>query len=326
MSRNPEPHNYCNQNGAEMLQTVAIRTPKHLCIKDNALVIREKKSAAVICKIALSDIWVIIIDNPQVTLTSALISGINDAGIGVLYCGPNHMPNGLSLPLGAHSRHAEIVEHQLAISKPLRNQIWKHIVIKKIDNQAKALELSGGNLNDVRKICNYAQEVQSNDKTNRESIAASEYFKALLPYGTRWNGPMTAPLNYGYAILRSGIAQCAVSHGWLVSRGIHHHSAENAFNLVDDLIEPFRPIVDLKVVSDNILEPLSTLNKKALTELTSVLVSIDGRRHSVQTAIDIYCESLSRAVELKDADQLLLPDIIGLECETDEKKRAKGKV
>lgn len=137
---------------------------------------------------------------------------------------------------------------------------------------------------------------------------------------------MTAPLNYGYAIFRSGIAQCAVSHGWLVSRGIHHHSAENAFNLVDDLIEPFRPIVDLKVVSDNILEPLSTLNKKALTEVTSVLVSIDGRRHSVQTAIDIYCESLRRAVELKDADQLLLPDVIGLEIETDEEKRAKGKV
>ena len=110
-----------------------------------------------------------------------------------------------------------------------------------------------------------------------------------------------------------------------ISRGIHHHSAENAFNLVDDLIEPFRPIVDLKVVSDNILEPLSTLNKKSLTEVTSVLVSIDGRRHSVQTAIDIYCESLRRAVELKDADQLLLPDIIGLERETDDEKRAKGK-
>ena len=70
-----------------MLQTVAIRTPKHLCIKDNALVIREKKSSEVIGKIALSDIWVIIIDNPQVTMTSALMSGINKAGIGVLYCG-----------------------------------------------------------------------------------------------------------------------------------------------------------------------------------------------------------------------------------------------
>ena len=104
-----------------MLQTVAIRTPKHLCIKDNSLIIREKGSSVVLGKIALSDIWVIIIDNPQVTITSALISGINDAGIGVLYCGSDHMPNGLALPLGAHSRHAEIVEHQLAISKPLRN-------------------------------------------------------------------------------------------------------------------------------------------------------------------------------------------------------------
>lgn len=255
-----------------MLQTVAIRTPKYLCIKDNSLIIREKGSSVVLGKIALSDIWVIIIDNPQVTMTSALISGINDAGIGVLYCGPDHMPNGLALPLGAHSRHAEIVEHQLAISKPLRNQIWKRLVTKKIENQAKALALCFGDSAEVKKIRGYAQEVQSNDKTNRESIAASEYFKALLPYGTRWNGPMTAPLNYGYAILRSGIAQCAVSHGWLVSRGIHHHSAENAFNLVDDLIEPFRPIVDLKVVSDNILEPLSTQNKKALTEITSVLV------------------------------------------------------
>ena len=152
MSRNPDPHNYYNQNGAEMLQTVAIRTPKHLCVKDNALVIREKKSATIIGKIALSDIWVIIIDNPQVTMTSALISSINDAGIGVLYCGSDHMPNGLALPLGAHSRHAEIVEHQLAISKPIRNQIWKRIVIKKIENQAKVLELSSCNPNDVRKI------------------------------------------------------------------------------------------------------------------------------------------------------------------------------
>lgn len=134
-----------------MLQTVVIRTPKHLCIKDNALVIREKKSSEVIGKIALSDIWVIIIDNPQVTMTSALMSGINKAGIGVLYCGSDHMPNGLALPLGAHSRHAEIVEHQLAISKPLRNQIWKRIITKKIENQVETLKLCFGDSAEVKK-------------------------------------------------------------------------------------------------------------------------------------------------------------------------------
>lgn len=84
-------------------------------------------------------------------MTSALISGINDAGIGVLYCGSDHMPNGLALPLGAHSRHAEIVEHQLAISKPLRNQIWKRIVTKKIENQAKTLALCFGDSAEVKK-------------------------------------------------------------------------------------------------------------------------------------------------------------------------------
>lgn len=109
MSNNPDRHKYFSENGAEMLQTVAIRTPKHLCIKDNSLIIREKGSSVVLGKIALSDIWVIIIDNPQVTITSALISGINEAGIGVLYCGSDHMPNGLALPF-AHP-HRELSRH-----------------------------------------------------------------------------------------------------------------------------------------------------------------------------------------------------------------------
>lgn len=199
-----------------MLQTVAIRTPKYLCIKDNSLIIREKGSSVVLGKIALSDIWVIIIDNPQVTMTSALISGINDAGIGVLYCGSDHMPNGLALPLGAHSRHAEIVEHQLAISKPLRNQIWKRLVTKKIENQAKALALCFGDSAEVKKNRGYAQEVQSNDKTNRESIAASEYFKALLPYGTRWNGPLVGErVTAKVSNLPAGATQ--VSYQWQYS-------------------------------------------------------------------------------------------------------------
>lgn len=251
---------------------------------------------------------------------------VNDAGIGVLFCGSNHMPNGLALPIGAHSRHAEIVEHQLAISKPLRNQLWAKITRKKVENQARALELCGGKPSDVEKIFSYARDVQSNDKTHRESAAAGEYFSKLLPYGSRWTGPMTAPLNFGYAILRTGIAQCAVSHGWLVSRGIHHHSAENAFNLVDDLIEPFRAVVDLMVVKENILAPLSRANKETLTRVTSVLVLLDKKEMPVQTAIDVYCESLRRAIELKDSDQLLLPTLIGLEMATPDSLRTRGRL
>lgn len=309
-----------------MLLTVTIGTPKYLCVQDNCLVIKNRHEDKVLDKIPLSDIWVIIIDNPQVSITASLMGQVNDVGIGVLFCGSNHMPNGLALPIGAHSRHAEIVEHQLAISKPLRNQLWAKIVRRKIENQARALELSGGKPCDVEKILSYARDVQSNDKTHREGAAAGEYFSKLLPYGSRWTGPMTAPLNFGYAILRTGIAQCAVSHGWLVSRGIHHHSAENAFNLVDDLIEPFRAIVDLMVVKENILAPLSRMNKEILTKVTSVLVLLDDKEMPVQTAIDVYCESLRRAIELKDSDQLLLPTIIGLEMATPDSLRTRGRL
>ena len=200
-----------------MKQTVTIRNPRHLSLRDNRLIIREKdpksRGETVLAEIPLSDIWVMIIDSPQITMTAALVSEMNDAGIGVMYCGKDHMPNGLCLPLGAHSRHAEIVEHQLAIPKPLRNQLWKRIVVSKILNQAKALELSGCDATDVAKVRNYAAEVHSNDRTRREAPAAADYFAAILPYGTRREGPMAAPLDYGYAVVRAGIARLACLKG-----------------------------------------------------------------------------------------------------------------
>lgn len=313
-----------------MRQTVTVRNPRHLSLRDKRLVIREKGPGshgdAVLAEIPLSDIWVVIIDSPQITMTSALVSEMNDAGIGVMYCGRDHMPNGLCLPLGAHSRHAEIVEHQLAIPKPLRNRLWRRIVVSKILNQARALELSGGDISDVARVRGYAAEVHSNDRTHREAPAAADYFAAMLPFGTRREGPMAAPLDYGYAVVRAGIAQCAVSHGWLVSRGIHHNSADNAFNLVDDLIEPFRAVVDLLVVTENILDPLTPTDKAKLTAVTSVLVRIDGRECPIQVAVDVFCESLRRAIELRDADMLLTTELIGLEMESVDRMRARGRI
>lgn len=313
-----------------MRQTVTVRNPRHLSLRDKRLVIREKGPGshgdAVLAEIPLSDIWVVIIDSPQITMTSALVSEMNDAGIGVMYCGRDHMPNGLCLPLGAHSRHAEIVEHQLAIPKPLRNRQRRRIVVSKIMNQARALELSGGDVSDVARVRGYAAEVHSNDRTHREAPAAADYFAAMLPYGTRREGPMAAPLDYGYAVVRAWIAQCAVSHGWLVSRGIHHHSADNAFNLVDDLIEPFRAAVDLLVVTENILDPLTPADKAKLTAVTSVLMRIDGRECPIQVAMDVFCESMRRAIELRDADMLLTPELIGLEMESVDSMRARGRI
>lgn len=106
-----------------------------------------------------------------------------DAGIGVLTCGSNHMPNGIALPLGAHSRYAGLVEQQLSMSKPLMKQLWQKIVKRKIENQAAVLRLVGL---DDSEIMAYARDVRSGDSTNREAVAAARYFDALIEEDTRW--------------------------------------------------------------------------------------------------------------------------------------------
>ena len=250
----------------------------------------------------------LIIETRQAQITTHALSDLVEAGIGVMVCGANHMPNGLLLPLGAHSRHAAIVEDQLLISKPLKKRLWQAIIRAKIENQALALELLG---KDAIELRGYAAEVRSGDTTSRESVAASVYFRRLLPSGNRREGQYSSALDYGYAVLRAGIARKAVSGGWLVSRGIFHSNDLNAFNLVDDLIEPFRPIVDLDVILNDMKCELSGQNKQLLARVFEHEVSVGGKTMSVQTAIECEVDSLKDAVLSKDANKLLLPRLSG---------------
>lgn len=258
----------------------------------------------------LEEIWVVIVESHQTTLTTACMSALNDAGIGLMICGKDHMPNGLLLPLGAHSRHAAIVEDQLAMSKPLTKQLWKRIVQAKILNQAAVLaEL--GLPNDQLLEC--AASVRSGDVDNREGVAAAAYFKVLLEDGGRRGSQRSSALDYGYGVLRAGIGRAAVGGGWLVSRGIHHHSVYNAFNLVDDLIEPYRPLVDLIVMSYDVLEPLSPQDKALLATVFEHVMRIDGKLCSCEQCIEVMFSSLRTAVLEGDAERLVLPTLEGLQ-------------
>ncbi|WP_165043530.1 type II CRISPR-associated endonuclease Cas1 [Adlercreutzia sp. ZJ138] len=286
-------------------RTICLQNPAKLFCKNNQLLVDQR---GVQTSIPLEDIWVLVLESNEVVVSTALLAAMAEEGIGVLVCDGGHMPVALQLPLGAHSRHAAIVEDQLLISKPLAKQLWKAIVEQKILNQAQCLEILGlEGCEDVRK---YAKEVKSGDSSGRESVAASAYFRKYLKEGTRREGPYAALLDYGYAVLRAGIARCAVSGGWLVSRGLHHCSDLNAFNLVDDLIEPFRPVVDLLVACCDVSEGLSTDNKRLLTRVFECSVSVQGKCHSVQSAIEEEVASLKRAVLAKDAYLLNLPSLM----------------
>lgn len=149
----------------------------------------------------------VILETHRAQITTAALSMLVSSGIGVMLCGEDHMPNGLLLPLGAHSRHAAIVDDRLAISKPMKKRLWQRIVRAKITNQALALELLGF---DSAALKTMAKEVLSGDTSNRESVAASAYFKKVLSSGGRRRGLFSAALDYGYTVLRSGIGRAAV--------------------------------------------------------------------------------------------------------------------
>lgn len=284
-----------------MKQTVCIQNPAKLSVRHSSLTVDSNCGYT---ELPLEDIWVVIIETHLAQISSAALSAIVDAGIGVMICGSNHMPNGILLPLGAHSRHAQIVKNQLEMSKPLKKRLWQRIVQAKILNQAKVLELLGLESKPIKKI---ASSVKSGDVDNRESVAAAMYFTQLIQDGTRRDSCRTSPLDYGYSVLRAGIGRAAVGGGWLVSQGIHHANNLNAFNLVDDLIEPFRPVIDLMVMEEKITGPLSPADKAILASIFECSVIVENRKYSVQSAINLELESLRKAVLCDDATQLALP-------------------
>lgn len=227
-----------------------------------------------------------------------------------MICGKDHMPNGLLLPLGAHSRHAAIVEDQLAMTKPLTKQLWRRVVQAKINNQAAVLDELDLPSDALKR---YQKDVLSGDTSNRESAAAALYFQLIMSQGGRRNSVYSSALDYGYSILRSGIGRAAVGGGWLVSRGIHHHSIYNAFNLVDDLIEPYRPLVDLIVLAYNVTDPLTPNSKALLSRIFEHTMLIEGKRCSCEQCIETMFASLRTAVLEKDASKLQLPLLDGLQ-------------
>lgn len=288
-------------------RTVCIQLPATLTVRHKSLIVESVKGRAAI---PLEDIWVVIIESHEAKLGSDVLAAMCDAGIVVMACGRNHHPNGLLLPFGLHSRHPAVIDAQFALSKPVAKQLWKRIVVAKISNQARVLELL--DLGGAERLWKLATEVKSGDTDGREATAAQVYFKRLIPDGTRRKSSMTACLDYGYAVMRAGIAREAVAGGWLVSRGIHHHSETNSFNLVDDLIEPFRPVVDLLAAEKTVRYGLDTFSKHILAEVFAYHVVIDGKRYTAQGAISLMLDSFKQAVLAGDPTRLLLPEVIGL--------------
>ena len=249
-------------------KTILLENKASLSAKNLQLVIKSEIRESTI---PIEDIGFLVIDNPEIFLSIPALNLLIENNTSVIICNSNHLPNGMFLNLNSHHIQQEIFKNQIDATQPLKKQLWQQTIVEKIKNQGLLLETITGNKNSLEFL---ASKVLSGDTTNMEGVAASQYWKSFFDMDfkrERFGNYPNNFLNYGYAILRAATARALSGSGLLNTLGIHHKSKYNAFALADDIMEPFRPIVDEKVfeIMQNYEE--QELNTKIKSELLQIL-------------------------------------------------------
>lgn len=288
---------------------VHISRPARLSVKDAQLVVVQEDGEA---RLPLEDVAWIVLDGGHATLTASLVSACMAAGIVIVFTDERHTPSGLALPFHRHHRQAAVAGVQLALSQPLKKRLWQALVVAKIDNQAAALALCRPG--EDSPLSAMARLVGSGDPDNVEARAARDYWKRLFPAFIRDDAGdlRNKMLNYGYSVVRAAVARALVAAGFLPCIGLHHDSAANAFNLADDVFEPFRPFVDrlafaLSDGGERRDGDLTVEHRRALAGALNSDAQMGRERISLLVAAEMAAESLFRAMENAAPALLALP-------------------
>ncbi len=264
--------------------------------------------------IPLSDISAVVIDNMKITLTARMLSVLAENNIATIFCNSEHQPMGLYAAYDSHSRSSKMLKFQIDRTESV-DVIWKEIVKSKIENQRSTLyrlEIDSGEKSQD-KLLKYIYELEQKDTDVVEAHAAKEYFKCLGGEGfNRRNDGilLNSGLNYGYAIIRSYIAKLCVGTGLNTQIGLHHRSEYNRFNLVDDLMEPIRPFVDLYAYK--LLENEMYFLPEHRHKLVNILnhkCKYKNKSMYISNLLEDYVEQLSKWYR-EDKRQIIFPDVL----------------
>ncbi|HAK38057.1 MAG TPA: type II CRISPR-associated endonuclease Cas1 [Nitrospina sp.] len=277
-------------------RTIAIDNPSRLSVKNSQLIIEQNGEVA--GKVPTEDIGILIIDHPAVLYTHVSITALLENNTAVVLCGENHHPKGLLLPLDTNSVQSERFRCQIESGSPLKKRLWKQTVQAKIRNQANLLTNRGV---ETARLSILANKVKSGDPQNIEAQASRFYWPRIFDKNFRRERTGPPPnnfLNYGYMILRAAVARSLVSSGLLPTLGIHHRNRYNAYCLADDVMEPFRPIVDLtvlKVLEEfGEIEELTSNVKKVLLGVLTHTVSYKDQARPLMVGLHQTTASLYR--------------------------------
>lgn len=277
--------------------------PAYLSYKNRQLVVTFPDKQKEDKTVPIEDIGVVLLENQQITISHGCIAALVQNNVALISCDSSHMPTGLILPLDGGNTQAERFRYQIEASLPLKKQLWQQTIQQKIYNQAKVLERVGV---DAVNMYRWSKAVKSGDPDNYEGRAAAFYWQNIFQGYFEFNRnragePPNNLLNYGYAILRAIIARSLVSSGLLPTLGIFHRNKYNAYCLADDIMEPYRPFVDLivyDIVSERAdFQELDLELKAKLLKLPQVDVQFDDMTSPLLVGTSRTTASLARCFE-----------------------------
>lgn len=247
----------------------------------------------------LDQIAAVIVHAHGTTWSTSLLTELAERGVPVVLCAANHAPRSVLLPLKGHHAQGVRIRSQWNAGAPFRKQAWKQIVIAKVRMQAQVLAVAG---QPHARLDHLVRKVSSGDSTNVEAQAARYYWPLLMGECFRrdpGSGGANALLNYGYTVLRAATARGVVAAGLHPSVGLHHSNRGNAFALADDLMEPFRPIVDLTVrkLACRHGETVDRNAKQSLARLTAFDLPLGSGVTPVSLALVKLATSLGQSFE-----------------------------
>lgn len=260
----------------------------------------------------IEDIGVVILDHKQITITHALIDALLANNVAIVTSNDKHLPVGLMLPLDGNTLQSERFRAQIDASEPLKKQMWQQTVVAKILGQAHVL---GTQLIEHNNMLKWSKDVRSGDTDNMEARAAAYYWHNMFEKDAFIRDPQGLPpnnfLNYGYSVVRAMMARALVGAGLLPTLGIHHHSRYDAYCLADDIMEPYRPFVDMKVLEmwekGEVTSDISSEQKRQLLALTTMDVNISGHRSPMMLAIQATAQSVQKCLS-GEARKIIYPD------------------
>lgn len=248
-------------------------------------------------KIHLSEIASLTFCTTQVYVSGYLMSELAKNKIPVVFSDEKCLPVAEALPLhGSHNCTARI-ESQMEWTVPAKKRLWQQVVRDKIGAQVQVLRAMDA-VRAAHVLEEYADDVRSGDPTNREAAAASQYFSAL--FGPSFNrdqdSDLNASLNYGYSILLSKVSREIVARGYLTQCGINHRSDFNEWNFPCDLMEPFRPFVDITVIRSEI-PCFNTQMRRLLLDIMNREVEYDDGVYKMGSVINRYVQDCFDALD-----------------------------